>query len=492
MKKKQFLSFVMSVSISLSSMFVSFADNQYSKIEYMSDLKVAKQLIEENHGNPYKSISKDKLDKMFDNLSSRVTDNTKPEDFFLELSEIIYQMNDGHTSLYPSYNFIEQIIEEKTYFPLKIKFIEDKMYCDILNNKIPLGSEIVKIDGIKTADIMNKLKYIAGSESSDRLGINKTILEQYMYFIYPQYMGAKSEYKITYIDAKTKETKIKTLKGKDADIRKLMSYSYSNYLKDKYKDTIEPLNAEFDTEKSTAILRIYTFDVEDEEYFMQYIDTFFEDVQIQNIKNVIFDVRGNLGGLVNLMHYVLSYVYQDEFYGVKSYVVRNFDVKRKDLLNYDDKEMIKEYIKEDLSEKDRYIPIENGFYSFTDEKIEPASKNTFKGNIYILADEGSFSCGSIFTQKIQELKNAKFVGTETSGNYYKTTAGYTPVWELPNTKIRFAVPLVQLVVNDKKADNVPETFGVKPDYTVKLKYEDYIKGIDTQLQYVYKLIEKNK
>lgn len=491
MSKKRLYSLTISIMIVLSTVFPSFADFSYSKVEYMSDIKVLKQIIEENHGNPYKSISKEKLDKMFDDLSNRVTDNTTSEEFFYEISKIIYQMKDGHTGIASSNNFIEEIIEEKEYFPLKVKFINEKMYCDILNSKIPLGSEIIKIDGQNTTAIMEKLKYIAGSESTDNLGTGKTILEQYMYIMYPQYMGAKNQYKITYIDSKTKEIRTKTISSKEIDIKKLINFSYSNYLKGKYTSNMSPLDASFDLERSTAILRIRTFDVENMEDFTSYIDSFFEDVEIQEINNIVLDVRGNLGGIIDLMHYVLSYLYQDEFYGVKSYVVRNFDVKRKDLLSSDEKETVKTFI-EEFGDKEMYKPLEDGFFEYTDEKIKPAKQNGFKGKIYVLADEGSFSCGSIFTQKVQDLKNAKFIGTETSGNYYKTTAGYMPTWELPNTKIRVFVPLVQLVVHDKPVNNIPYNFGVKPDYTVKLKYEDYVKGVDTQLQYAYKLIKANQ
>lgn len=490
MIKKRLYSLIISLMMVVLSVFPSFADFSYSKIEYMSDLKVMKQLLEENHGNPYKNISKEKLDKMFEEANNRLNDNMKFEEFYYEISKIIYELNDGHTYISPSINFIDEIITEKKYFPLKVKFIDDKVYCDIINNKIPLGSEILKIDGKNISEVMAKLNYISGSESSDKSGISRAVIEQYMYFMYPQFMGEKDQYKITYIDAKTKETKMRTVYSKDVDINKLIGYSYSNYLRGKYKSTLAPLEANFDIEKNTAILRIYSFDFEDPNYFIQYIDSFFEDIEIQGIDNLIVDVRGNLGGSVGLMHYVLSYLYQDEFYGVKSYVVRNFDVNRKDLLSTEEKENLKYYI-EDFGDKDMYEPLDNGFYSFTDEKIKPAVKNGFKGNIYVLADEGSFSCGSIFTQKVKELKNADFIGTETSGNYYSTTAGYMPIWELPNTKIRFSVPLVQLIVNDSELNNTPRISGVKPDYNVKLKYQDYIRGIDTQLQYAYKLIQKN-
>ena len=74
------------------------------------------------------------------------------------------------------------------------------------------------------------------------------------------------------------------------------------------------MGSEFNLEKSTAILRIYTFAPQNMDMFKEYIDKFFEDVKYKNIKNVVFDVRGNLGGDCELLNYVLAYVYNKDFY----------------------------------------------------------------------------------------------------------------------------------------------------------------------------------
>lgn len=464
----------------------------YSKVEFTADLKVLKELLENNHGNLYESIKKEKLDKLFKETEAKIDENMTIQEFYYEISRIISAIKDGHTSVGSSDHFINTIMERGTYLPLRVKFIDKKMYSDFINEYVPIGAEILEINGEKASDVVSKLKYISGSESSDNVALSHKIIEETLPFLYPQYFGEKTEHTIKFKDPKSNKIKTVLLKSEDIDIYKLEFFPYSNYIKNTYALEESPLKAEFDMKRNTAILRIYTFAPQDSEMFKEYIDKFFEDVKYKNIKNIVFDVRGNLGGDIYLLNYILAYVYNKDFYVIRNEKHPIPDLVRTDLLTKEGKEMFNAF-KESLnyaSEEDMgYQILKDGSYYYEEYKVEHMEKNNFRGNVYVLANEGSFSCGSIFPEKIQELKNGYFIGTEASGNYYETTAGIIPQWELPNTKIKVSIPFIQMVIQNKIDKHIPRNSGVKPDYEVKLKYDDYMKGIDTQMNFVYNLIK---
>lgn len=489
---KKILTVFMSIFIViLSSTTASGKEITYSKVEFTADLKVLKELLENNHGNLYESINKEKLDKLFEDTEAKINENMTIQEFYYEISKIISAINDGHTSIGSSDHFINTLIEKGTYLPLRVKFIDKKMYSDFVNEYVPVGSEILEINGEKASDVVSKLKYISGSESSDNAVLSHKIIEETLHFLYPQYFGEKTEHTIKFKNPKDNKVETVLLKSEDIDIYTLQFFPYSNYIKNTYALEESPLRAEFDMKRNTAILKIYTFAPQDSEMFKMYIDKFFQDVKYKNIRNIVFDVRGNLGGDIELLNYVLAYVYNKDFYVIRNEKHPVPDLVRTDLLSEEGKEMFnafKESFNSDSEENMGYEILEDGSYYYEGYKVEHKKKNNFNGNVYVLANEGSFSCGSIFPEKIQELKNGHFIGTEASGNYYETTAGIIPQWELPNTKIKISIPFIQMVVQDKMDKDIPRNSGVKPDYKVKLKYDDYIKGIDTQMNFVFNLI----
>lgn len=490
---KKYISILIIMLMLLSMSVTAFASEiNYSKVEYLSDLTVMKKLLEQNHGNLYESVSKEDLDKAFKEAESNISDDTTIQDFYFEISKVVSSINDGHTYLLPSKNFLEKVKNEKTYLPLRVKFIDGKMYSDLSNEYVPVGAEILEINDEKVSDVVSKLNHVMGNESNNDLGLPNSFLEIQLPYMYPQFIKAQKDHKIMFKDPKDQKVKTVVMKSEDISLDKLLNFAHSNYIKNMYANSAAPLKADFDEEKSTAVLRIYSFMTGNPQLFKEYVDKFFEDVKYRGIENIIFDVRGNLGGQTSLGAYILSYIYDEDFYFQKSMVLKNPDLSRPDLLTESGKkeyETLKKAISMSKKGKD-YVVNKDGSYDFKEEIVKPMKKNNFDGNVYALVDGGSFSCGSMFPEKVQQLPKGSLIGTETSGNYYQITAGMIPKWELPNTKIRISIPLMQMMLEDKENKDIKRNSGVKPDYEVKLNLDDFIKGKDTQLQFAYDLIQK--
>lgn len=85
-------------------------------------------------------------------------------------------------------------------------------------------------------------------------------------------------------------------------------------------------------------------------------------------------------------------------------------------------------------------------------------------------------------------KIGKFIGTE-GGATYKCNAGKNTHINLENTKIilYFGRSTYAAAVS-----NMDKSHGIPPDHYVEQSYQDFLKGIDTVLEYTLELIGKRK
>lgn len=488
--KKLITGALIALMVLTGSMHSLAASAKFESFEYESDLKVLKDLLEENHGHLYERISEKDLNEAFEEARNKVDDEMTYSEFYEELAKIVSKIQDGHTSVDTAEWFKNQINENGMYLPLAIKRIEGKYVSDFFYDAIPLGSEIVSINGEDIEDIVSRLKTFQANETDDELGISQYATEFLFPQLYTVYYGEAEEYTVIYKDLDGNEHSV-VLTSEDASLNELTTYKYSNYITGKYGSSSQSIDAEFIEEKRAGILRIYTFSPEDSEYFISGVDHFFREMKTRGYENLIFDVRGNLGGDSEVMNHILSYVIGEpmksvdrmELYKLPTLSHLNMISSEENysyLTQYVDAVMNDERPFEEQRADGAYRR-SDGTFVFEEDPIEPAEQNSFSGNVFAIADSGSFSCGTIFPQMIKKLENGTLVGTAPSGNYYDTTAGIMLQWALPNTKTSITIPLVQMIIENEEADGVSDYSGVEPDIKVEQTLEDFLDREDTQL-----------
>src|SRR4029078_4479532 len=100
------------------------------------------------------------------------------------------------------------------------------------------------------------------------------------------------------------------------------------------------------------------------------------------------------------------------------------------------------------------------FGYFERHRFKPKEKNHFNGKSYILIGGNSFSATTLFASALIKQENVTVVGEETGGGAYGNSACLIPDVTLPETGVRFRLPLFRLVI-DK---NAPKTGrGVEPE-----------------------------
>ncbi len=486
--------------------FTSFAEVEYfpkeikySQTQFKADLEVLKELLEKNHANLYENVKKEDLDNLFKRSFEQIDSNTTTKDFNFMVAKIVAKIGDGHTSINNS-SYLSMMIEENmTFLPLKVIKIGDSWYNDGLYDYIPIGAKITAINNMDINSVIEKLKYNAGSEINDVNAFSHKLIELLLSNLYPVYIEERTTHEIEFINPETNEKEIVTINNEDVDINALNAYPHSNYLKNTFINSTAPLEATFMPEKNVAILKISTFAPEDSEQFMTFINKFFEKVAYEGITNVIYDVRGNLGGDLSLVNHVLSYLHEEEFKSSEYIHVRNLSLYRTDLLTSDSLEQYKTLAQEftatangemdDEESTEEAELLDDNSIMLTQNAIEPSEYNVFTGQNYVLVDPASFSCGSIFPQRVQKLDNGFVVGTKTGGNFYETTAGFMLNFELPNTKALITIPLAQIVMEDELIDGVDRNSAVIADYKIELDYNDYMNYKDTQLNYILNMIK---
>ena len=113
----------------------------------------------------------------------------------------------------------------------------------------------------------------------------------------------------------------------------------------------------------------------------------------------------------------------------------------------------------------------------------------FRGKVFILIDGATFSTAADFCAVAHHLKLATFIGEETAGAYCGNNSSTEPTVTLPNSKVRFGLPLCSSwnAVGDEGNRR-----GTIPDYVAVTKTADLLRGVDTQLELALKLVQSSK
>ena len=115
---------------------------------------------------------------------------------------------------------------------------------------------------------------------------------------------------------------------------------------------------------------------------------------------------------------------------------------------------------------------------------------TFKGDVYVLINGGSFSASGETTSLMHFYKRAFFIGEECGAGYYGNTSGIMPTLTLPHTGLRIRIPMIRYVMA-VSGYKYPDR-GIIPDYPFSRSIEDLLSGKDTELEFVLEIIERKK
>jgi C-terminal processing protease CtpA/Prc len=197
--------------------------------------------------------------------------------------------------------------------------------------------------------------------------------------------------------------------------------------------------------------------------------------------NLIVDVRNNPGGDCTKF---FSYIAQEPFKTSEYTKVNKQE-------NYEFLQYSLNYTPEIVSFSD-FVPVEgkSGFYSFFNDDLDyPDTLINYKGKVYILTNERSYSASSDLAALIKKYYRGAVVGRETGSGFYQMNARESPQLRLPNSWIVVQYPLVKFVFESQLDERIPWGRGVLPDYPVLFSLDEmaFVNG-DSILNYAIQLI----
>jgi C-terminal processing protease CtpA/Prc len=210
----------------------------------------------------------------------------------------------------------------------------------------------------------------------------------------------------------------------------------------------------------------------------------FKALQQNKIGHLIIDVRNNGGGEVTNSTLLSRYLVTQKFKICDSlYAVRQAGINQRYIRHHFWNKLFMIFFAK--KRKDGHYH----FGYFERHEFKPKKNDHYNGKVYILTGGNSFSATTLFVSAVIKQDNVTVVGEETGGGAYGNTAWLIPDVTLPETGVRFRLPLFRMVI-DK---NYPKTGkGVQPEVESKPTVEAIRRNADFKLDKVMGLIKKDK
>jgi tetratricopeptide (TPR) repeat protein len=416
----------------------------YEQDEYLEDLDQLGKKITTTHPNVFKFISEKDFWGLIEEKKNQITSKTTFAEFIWHCDEIIASVNCSHTSVSGFYQEMEMLPVELS-FPLQTRWINEQLFViDPMNNgnKVNLKAEITSINGIPVIDLIKKIyKHLPSQGYIETT--KRHLFNVWSTCLIPYEMNFPDSYTIT---VKGNENSIVLNKAQEKRILHT-DQSIQNCNKD--------LCLEFLHNDKTALLTIGAFDYykfrNSYQYFKDFIDSCFLEINSKKSKNLIIDVRRNGGGSSSASIHLLRYLVDTPF----TYS-SNVQIKGKNEL------------------------VEG------EESVKPYD-NRYDGKLYFLIDGVGNSTTGHFMSIAKVLKLGTIIGEELGSNQFCTGGGKT--LRLSHTKLVYSVAEDTY---ESMAISLPDETGILPDIYVTQSVEDYLNKVDAVKVQTLKLINKNE
>ncbi len=389
------------------------------------------------------------------------------------IARTLSYFQDGHLQSYASNEIYASINQIEGFLPLRLKFLNDKIY--IWTNLSPSsaieeGMEILSINGKLSEDIIKELSpYLSSDGDNNYFKYHRLNNEYRLYVAF--LFGLPDEYKLMLRNVDETVT-----------LRAISGGTFFDLDKEKPEPTAPKklVSVSYDEDRSTAIFQFTTFGDRDGEGELRAIlDDLIEQCEEKKIEHLILDIRGNTGGFDGNAAIIYSYLTNTPFQSLNG---RYLKTKQLSFLEY--------VLNKDIQETLQSVPLVKHPSGYKvnmalDQVFQPNAMN-YSGKVYLLTDESTFSTAGLFVSIFRNNSRGMIIGTPTGGGY-RGDAGGIAYLELPHSKINVFVPLVK---NDYIHDD-QDWVTFHPDILVEPSIEDLIHGRDIVIDEVYRRIESD-
>ncbi len=485
-----------SCSVSKSSFTPS---KKYSPEQLNKDYTIFRGALEESHPGVYWYTSKNEMDDYFDWGKKQIKDSLNEEDFRKVLSYVISKINCGHTVTRASKAFIRyRDTTINKIFPLSLKIWPAS--APSTGDTATIAANLIRKDSTLTRGVVVKqidhkpistiLDTLCQYISSD--GYNITHKYQALSnrggfgAAFTSVFGQKENYFIDYIDSDGKERSatVPSYNPRADSVNRVAINSFAKTSRSERKKQITQAtrNLRFDSLNHVAFMDLGSFgrNLRLKSFFRNS----FKEMKHKKTNHLVIDVRGNGGGSVTNSTFFTKFIVDRKF--------KVADTLYANTRNSQYKKYIDGYFFNRLFMIFMTAKKYDGKYHFgyfERHYFKPKNRHHYNGNVYILTGGNSFSATTLFTQTVKQQNNVTVVGEETGGGAYGNSAWLIPDLVLPETGIRFRLPLFRLVI-DK---NIPKDGrGVQPEVLSVPTTGAIRRGVDYKMEKVMELIRSHQ
>lgn len=430
--------------------------------ELKEDFIYWRNRIEQKHPLVYLYTPKSQIDQCFDSLYRQIDRPMTAWEFIKLLTPTTALIQDGHNYVIPSETTLASMRNHKYLLPLELKYLDERLYVtqDLSTSEVPLtGLEITSIQGIGSQELLQVFLSNLGRDGNNYQYAYATINTSFRFYFHLHF-GFPEAFLITY---RTKDNQQSSCVIPGRSLSSIQEEKRNKYPLEE-EDTETGLAFNILDSIHTAVLSIQTFSPSaSNRKFRQEISSCFEAIKRAGVSNLIIDLRDNRGGNPHLVKFILQHLFDQPFEQARECRI------------------VKGPSEEHFSER-----TQSRWYPWYGIGTFRPKKNNFKGNLYLLVNEGTFSSGVIFSSVLRRYGRAVIVGSETGGNPI-VMSGYLikTSWKLPNTRIQIGSGTLCTVYDDF---NLNQGRGLVPDHLVQPSLEDILSRNDRCLRYTLKLI----
>ncbi len=472
------------------------ADSLFKKSALLADLDSLREAILLSHPDPAAFCGMKTFEAAFLQEKNALDSLTVLRDFTANLARCINAMKDSHTTVDYSQLQNMQLLDSGRYVPLSLKPISrmdggekfDVVVSGYWTAGIPKGSRLLYINGMDVMDIYaHALDYACVEGSSE--GSRKTIATALIPVI-AGVCNAYTDHNI-YQFRKPGSEEITVL-----DVPGYKRKEFDKLRRDKEKNDSSWIpKLKIENEGSIATLQIGTFAPNKGNVYARKIRRYFKQVNKAGIDNFVIDIRGNGGGSSAWVEYLYSFL-DEKGYNTPSNVIG----KNSELALNRNKVFHKSFVQfivgifyknnEDVQSYKYFSSLPMGEQDtvyFKKPKVQKAS-NIYKGNCFLMINGLTASAGVDFTNAFKTRHRGLIIGEQCLGPT-SGTWGNPAHYTLPNTQLKVTIATIRY--------NYDDTFryeknAIEPDYHVEFIDSDLAKEVDTQFEFIKKLIEEKK
>ena len=385
--------------------------NTISQKQAIDDIDSLCKWVEEIHPNMFENISKSNFQKLVNDTKEKIKKPFTVRELYKLISPLLTSLKDAHTGLHSPY-FVNE--EKNNLFPLLINLAENQKKLVVeaamdnsFLNQIPVGSTIKSINGISSSKIIEDISKLISYET--KAFFETRFKNLFSSLLYCQYDFQKTFTVEYFVNKKLKTTKLTNNSFKISS-KNLKNENYSLSFKNDY-----------------AFLAINSFGVSNEEDYFSFLGKAFKKIKENNIKKLVIDIRYNDGGNSVLGDSLLSYISTVPFKQFDSTFYKHSSIQKKLFRKIYKNDTL--FIKSLNNFEDGFIEVTNGGNLIIPNKTD----RQFKGEIFLLVSNFTFSSGANFAWAFKNYKLGTIVGQESGG--IGICFGDGVPFILPNSKI---------------------------------------------------------